>query len=359
MFIDQADIVVRSGKGGDGKSSFRREKFVPKGGPDGGDGGRGGDVIIVADPHLDTLQGFVHRRRFAAEDGERGGGGHRHGADGASCRVPVPVGCLIYDAETDELVADLTRAGESVVIAAGGRGGLGNDHFKTSTQQAPVKTTPGEPAIERRLRLELKLLADAGLVGLPNAGKSTFLRAISRATPKVADYPFTTLSPQLGLAELPGERRLLVADIPGLVEGAADGAGLGHDFLRHVERTGVLIHLVDVAPIDGRDPVEDHRVVRGELEAFAPALGGKPEILVLNKIDLLAEDERAPRLAELAAALGRRLGIDAFATSGATGEGVPALLEAAWRMVETQRPTSAEAPGWSAAGPPDQRQTAR
>ncbi|MHC4832475.1 MAG: GTPase ObgE [Planctomycetota bacterium] len=330
MFIDAAEITVRSGKGGDGKCSFRREKFVPKGGPDGGDGGRGGDVLLVADPHLDTLLPFAHRRRFAAGDGEPGGAACRHGGDGTPCRIAVPVGCLVHDAETGEAIADLVRPGEEVLVAEGGRGGLGNDRFKNSVQQAPTRTTPGGVAVERRLQLELKLLADVGLVGLPNAGKSTFLRAISRATPKVADYPFTTLSPQLGIADLPGERRLLVADIPGLVEGAAEGAGLGHDFLRHVERTGVLIHLVDAAPEASRDPAEDYRVIRGELERFAPQLAEKPEVVVLNKADLVPEDLRD----ELVEAFVETSGATPTALiSGATGEGIRELLEAVWAVV--------------------------
>jgi GTP-binding protein len=331
MFIDAAEITVRSGKGGDGKCSFRREKFVPKGGPDGGDGGRGGDVVLVADPHLDTLLPFAHRRQFAAGNGEPGGAACRHGADGTACRIAVPVGCLVHDAETGEAIADLVTAGEEVLVAAGGRGGYGNDRFKNSVQQAPTRTTPGGVAIERRLSLELKLLADVGLVGLPNAGKSTFLRSISRATPKVADYPFTTLSPQLGIAELPGERRLLVADIPGLVEGAAEGAGLGHDFLRHVERTGVLIHLVDAAPEASRDPATDYRIIRAELERFAPQLAEKPEIVVLNKSDLVPEDLRA----ELLEAFAEASGVSPVGfVSGATGEGVRDLLEGVWKVVD-------------------------
>ncbi len=331
MFIDRAEIMVRSGKGGNGRCSFRREKFVPKGGPDGGDGGRGGDVVLVADPHLDTLLPFAHRRRFLAEDGEPGGAARCHGGDGAACRIEVPVGCLVFD-DQDELIADFTEAGQEFVVAMGGQGGLGNDRFKTSTQQAPTKTTPGGPAIERHLRLELKLLADAGLVGLPNAGKSTFLRSISRATPKVADYPFTTLSPQLGIAELSGERRLLVADIPGLIEGAAEGAGLGHDFLRHVERTSLLIHLVDAAPGEGRDPVEDYRTIRRELEAFAPELAAKREIVALNKIDLVPRED----LEELRREFASRIGLPSAGVrlvSGATGAGCAELIEAAWTWV--------------------------
>ena len=332
MFIDRAEITVRSGKGGDGRCSFRREKFVPKGGPDGGDGGRGGDVVLVADPHLDTLLPFAHRRRFLAEDGEPGGAARCHGGDGAPCRIEVPVGCLVFDDDGDEPIADFTEAGQEFVVAAGGQGGLGNDRFKTSTQQAPTRTTPGGPAIERHLRLELKLLADAGLVGLPNAGKSTFLRSISRATPKVADYPFTTLSPQLGIAELPGERRLLVADIPGLIEGAAEGAGLGHDFLRHVERTSLLIHLVDAAPGEDRDPVEDYRTIRRELEAFAPELAAKREIVALNKIDLVPGEELEALRREFASRIGLPSS-EVRVVSGATGAGCRELIEAAWVWV--------------------------
>lgn len=332
MFIDRAEITVRSGKGGDGRCSFRREKFVPKGGPDGGDGGRGGDVVLVADPHLDTLLPFAHRRRYLAEDGEPGGAAKRHGGDGAACRIEIPVGCLVFDDEQGGLIADFTTPGQEFVVAAGGQGGLGNDHFKTSTQQAPTRTTPGEPAIERHLRLELKLLADAGLVGLPNAGKSTLLRSISRATPKVADYPFTTLSPQLGIAERSGERRLLVADIPGLIEGAAEGAGLGHDFLRHVERTSLLLHLVDAAPGEERDPVEDYRTIRRELEAFAPELAAKREIVALNKIDLVPREEHD----QLRRAFASAIGLPSAAVhlvSGATGQGCGELVDAAWAWV--------------------------
>lgn len=341
MFIDHAEITVRSGKGGDGRCSFRREKFVPKGGPDGGDGGRGGDVVLVADPHLDTLLPFAHRRRFFAEDGQPGGAARCHGGDGASCRIEVPVGCLVFDDEHDEPIADFTTAGQEFVVAVGGNGGLGNDRFKTSTQQAPTRTTPGGAAVERRLRLELKLLADAGLVGLPNAGKSTFLRSISRATPKVADYPFTTLSPQLGIAELSGERRLLVADIPGLIEGAAEGAGLGHDFLRHVERTSLLVHLVDAAPGEGRDPTEDYRTIRRELEAFAPELAAKREIVALNKIDLVPREE----LDEVRRQFASRIGVPAASVrlvSGATGAGCSELVEAAWASVHREAPHGRE-----------------
>ncbi len=336
MFIDRADILVRSGKGGDGRCSFRREKFVPKGGPDGGDGGRGGDVILRADPHLDTLLPFAHRRRFVAGDGEAGGASNRQGADGESTVVAVPVGCLIHEAESDRLIADLCRPGQELVVARGGAGGLGNDRFKTSVQQAPTRTTPGEAAQELRLRLELKLLADVGLVGLPNAGKSTMLRAVSRATPKVADYPFTTLSPQLGIAELPGERRLVVADIPGLIEGAAEGAGLGHDFLRHLERTSVLIHLVDAGSVEGQGPIEAYRTIRRELEAFAPTLASKPEIVALNKFDLLDDAERDAQVSAFAAAIGTSP--DRIrCVSGATGFGTRELLESAWSAVAENR----------------------
>jgi GTP-binding protein len=338
VFIDEVLIRIRSGRGGDGRCSFRREKFAPKGGPDGGDGGRGGDVVLVADPHLDTLHGYARRRIFAAQDGEAGGGGCRHGADGESLELAVPVGCLVYDEDGGDLLADLVEPGQRLLAAAGGRGGLGNERFKNSVQQAPTQTTPGEPAVERRLRLELKLLADAGLVGLPNAGKSTFLRSISRATPKVADYPFTTLSPQLGIAELPGDRRLLVADVPGLIEHAAAGAGLGHEFLRHLERTAVLIHLVDAAPLDDRDPVRDYEVIRGELASFSEALASKPEIVVLNKVDLLPDGdggEREERLRSLRSRLPENATV--LRASGGTGEGVSKVLEAAWSLVEASR----------------------
>jgi GTP-binding protein len=343
LFVDRATIFVRSGKGGDGCLSFRREKFVPKGGPDGGDGGDGGDVILRGDDGLTTLLPLTPRPHYRAKNGQQGTGKSMHGADGADRLVNVPPGTLVYEADTGELLADITEPGQTFVAAPGGRGGFGNEHFKSPTNQTPREVTPGEPWVERTLRLELRLIADVGLVGLPNAGKSTMLRAVSRARPKVADYPFTTLSPHLGIAQLPGDRRLVFADIPGLIEGAAEGAGLGHDFLRHVERTRLIVHVVDVAPLDGSDPLEAYELIRRELHAYSAQLAEKPEIVAFNKLDLLPEDEAEKVVRRMAGRLG--LDEDGYVlTSGATGVGRDALLEACWSRLGpvTRR-------GWTAA----------
>jgi GTP-binding protein len=343
MLVDRARIVVRSGKGGDGCSHMRREKSMPKGGPDGGDGGRGGSVILWVDPHLDTLLEFRFKGHFFADNGEPGQSRSCAGHHGADRRVAVPPGTLVYDLHTDELIADLTEPHMEVVVAPGGKGGLGNERFKTATHQAPTERTLGEPAVERELRLELKLLADVGLVGMPNAGKSTMLGSVTRAEAKVGAYPFTTLSPQLGIAELPGDRRLVVADLPGLIAGAAEGAGLGHEFLRHIERTRVILHVLDVAPVDGSDPVENAEVIRGELQAFSPELARKPEMLVFNKIDLVPTEDRAA----LVQRLGNALRVPAerrWVVSGATGEGLREMLEACWNVARRE---GAEA-GWQA-----------
>ena len=333
MLVDQARIVVRSGKGGDGCSHMRREKCMPKGGPDGGDGGRGGDVVMWVDPHLDTLLQFKYQGHFFAKDGEPGTSKNCHGASGEDKLVAVPPGTLVFDLATDELIADMTVPGARVVVAPGGKGGWGNDRFKSATHQAPTERTLGEPAVQRDLRLELKLLADVGLVGLPNAGKSTMLGSLTRAEAKVGAYPFTTISPQLGIAELPGDRRLVVADLPGLIEGAAEGAGLGHEFLKHIERTRVILHVLDVAPLDGSDPVTNAEVIRGELQAFSEELAAKPELLVFNKIDLVPEADRAKLVNKIGNALrvpkDRRLSV-----SGATGEGLRDVLEACWKMAD-------------------------
>ena len=334
VFVDIAQVTVRSGKGGDGCSHLRREKDRPKGGPDGGDGGRGGDVVVVGDPHLDTLIEFSYRAHFFAEDGQRGGPKSCHGSDGAGIVIPLPVGSVVTDEETGEVVIDITEPGQRFVVAAGGAGGLGNEQFKGPLKQTPLEFTPGEPAIERKLRIELKLIADVGLVGLPNAGKSTLLRAVSRANAKVGAYPFTTLSPQLGIADLGEDRRLVFADLPGLIEGAAQGAGLGHDFLKHVERTRAIVHLVDMAPLDESDPVENYRTIRGELMEFSPELAEKPELVVLNKVDLVPEGERDARIERIAGALGMKRGERPPVISGATGTGVQAMLEQAWRLAE-------------------------
>ncbi len=333
-FVDTAVVTVRSGKGGDGCSHLRREKDRPKGGPDGGDGGKGGDVVVIADSHLDTLIEFSFRAHFFADDGQRGMQKSCHGADGAGVEIRLPVGTVVADADTGEVLVDLVEAGQRAVVAPGGKGGLGNEHFKGPLKQTPMESTPGEPAVERRLLLELKLIADIGLVGLPNAGKSTLLRAISRANAKVGAYPFTTLSPQLGIAELDLERRLVFADLPGLIEGAAQGAGLGHDVLKHVERTRAIVHLVDIAPLDGSDPVENWRMIRGELLEFSAELAEKPELVVLNKLDLVEPEEREARIERFAGAIGMKKGERPLAISGATGEGLRPMLEAAWRLSE-------------------------
>lgn len=347
MLIDRAIIYVRSGKGGAGCISFRREKYVPKGGPDGGDGGDGGHVILVGDRSLSTLLPVTPRPHYRAGHGQPGMGKSMHGADGANTVVPVPPGTLVYNADTDDLLIDINAHGDEYVAARGGRGGLGNEHFKSPTNQAPREATPGEPYVEYRLRLELKLIADVGLIGLPNAGKSTMLRAISRAEPKVADYPFTTLKPHLGIAELPSargdSRRLVVADIPGLIEGAAGGAGLGHDFLRHVERTKVLVHVLDIAPIDGSDPVSNYEMIRRELHEYSPALAEKPELIVLNKVDLILDEEQESVINRIAGRLGMDKGERPFVSSGATGQGTTEVLEACWQHVD-----EAPSTGWRA-----------
>jgi GTP-binding protein len=330
LFIDRATIFVRAGKGGNGAVSFRREKYIPKGGPDGGDGGKGGDVILVGDPSYDTLLHLTHHPHYRAKDGGRGMGRSMHGGDGADLIIPVPPGTVVADRDSGQVLADISQPGQRLIVARGGAGGLGNEHFKSATNQTPRDATPSEPGQERTLLLELKLLADVGLVGLPNAGKSTLLRAISRATPKVADYPFTTISPHLGIAELPGDRRLIVADIPGLIEGAAHGAGLGHDFLRHIERTTMLVHLLDVAPLDGSDPAENYKVVRQELLDYSVELAEKPEIIAFNKIDLVPVEERQQRIKQLVGCLRLPRGENPIVISGATGEGVTELLQACW-----------------------------
>lgn len=353
MLIDEAVIFVRSGRGGDGCMSFRREKYVPKGGPDGGNGGRGGDVVLVADAGMNTLQALVPRPHYRARHGGQGMGKSRTGADAADLEVAVPAGTLVFDGETGAALADLAEGGDRFVAVRGGKGGLGNEHFKNATNQAPRESTPGEPYQERTLRLELKLLADVGLVGLPNAGKSTFLRAISRGRPKVADYPFTTLEPHLGMVALPTsrgdgggapERRFVVADLPGLIAGAADGAGLGHDFLRHVERTRVLVHVLDAQPPDGSDPIENWKVVRGELAAYGGDLAEKPEVVVLNKVDLADPDALEDVAKRLRRELDPEVDEGPLRMSGLAGEGVREVLESAWRRLV---PDASAPAGWS------------
>ena len=323
MFLDDVQIAVRAGAGGDGASTFRREAHVPRGGPDGGDGGRGGSVYLRVDAGQTTLHDFRFKHRFSATPGGRGEGSKRHGKAGEDLRLPVPPGTAVIDEATGELIADLVAVGQEAMIAKGGRGGLGNVHFATATHQAPKHAQKGEPGEERTLRLELRLIADIGLVGLPNAGKSTLLAALTAARPKIASYPFTTLEPNLGVMDLGLDdgRRPTIADVPGLIEGASDGAGLGHAFLRHVERTRILLHLVDGS---SRDPRWDHDVIRDELEAHDPALLAKPMLVVFNKMDLAeARDAWPPFEAAL-----RGLGVPVLAISAETGEGLGALRTA-------------------------------
>lgn len=322
--VDEADILVKAGDGGNGCVSFRREKFIPFGGPDGGDGGNGGSIWLVADENLNTLVDFRHQRTFRAQRGENGMGSQMYGKGGEDMEIRVPVGTVITNLSTEEIIGDLVRHGQRLKVAQGGRGGLGNMHFKSSTNRAPRRATPGTEGDERELRLELKLLADVGLLGFPNAGKSTFIRAVSAATPRVADYPFTTLYPNLGVVSVERDRSFVVADIPGLIEGAAEGAGLGVTFLKHVQRTRVLLHLVDAAPFDDeRDPVEtivsEVRTIESELSRFDPDLLHKPRWLLLNKLDLLPEDERESRVAAVLEALG--WDAPAFAISAIAREG--------------------------------------
>lgn len=332
MFIDEAVIEVRSGRGGDGCVSFRREKYIPKGGPDGGNGGDGGSVIVVGDPNINTLLDYRSRFHWHAAGGRPGAGRDCSGEAAADLFLAVPPGTLLFNDETNELIADVDAPGKRVVVARGGRGGFGNLHFKSSTNQAPREAEPGGPSETIRLRLELKLMADVGLLGMPNAGKSTLLRAISKARPMVADFPFTTLKPQLGIAELDAERRLVFADIPGLIEGAAEGVGLGHDFLRHVERTALLIHLLDAAPLDGSDPADNYHVIRRELANYSTDLAEKEGVIVVNKIDLIDPAERGALLDRLGGRLGLPRGERPLAISGATREGVRDLLERCWAM---------------------------
>jgi GTPase len=333
VFIDEAEITIKGGNGGNGCISFRREKYIPKGGPKGGDGGRGGDVIFFADENVNTLFDFSGQHHWQAPNGEPGRGKQQYGLAGEDLIVRVPPGTLVYDKETHELIVDMSPAGVKHVIAKGGKGGFGNEHFKSSTNQAPKNAEPGEPGQTRRLKLELKLIADVGIVGLPNAGKSTLLSSISDAKPKIANYPFTTLMPQLGIAALDGQRRLVFADIPGLIEGAAEGAGLGHEFLRHIERTKILVHLVDIAPEDGSDPAVNHAMIRRELARYSTILAEKPEIIVLNKIDLLDEKDAAKRVSAFRKTLKLGHAEALLSISAATGQGTRELLEQVWRTL--------------------------
>jgi GTP-binding protein len=334
-FIDEARISVHAGKGGDGAVHFRREKYVPRGGPDGGDGGRGGSVFAIADRNINTLIDYRYTRIFRAKDGERGGGKQCSGKSADDVCLRVPVGTVVSDRDTGTVVADLTTHDQTALLAKGGRGGLGNVNFKSSTNRAPRQFTPGEPGEDRELQLELRVLADVGLLGMPNAGKSTFIRAVSSARPKVADYPFTTLHPNLGVVRVDVHRSFVVADIPGLIEGAAEGAGLGHRFLRHLSRTRLLLHIVDIAPLDAAiDPVKEARAVVAELRKYDEALYRKPRWLVLNKADLLTAQERERSVREFVRRL--RWKGPHFVISAVTGEGCPELCYAVMRHLEAR-----------------------
>jgi len=336
-FLDEAKVYIRSGDGGNGCVSFRREKFIEFGGPNGGDGGKGGDVIALAVEGLNTLIDYRYQQHFTAKNGRAGMGKDRHGASGANIVMKVPAGTQIYEEDGETLLADLTEVGQRVVLARGGNGGFGNAHFKTSTNRAPRHANPGQPGEERTIRLRLKLIADAGIVGLPNAGKSTFLAAVSAARPKIADYPFTTLHPQLGVVEIDG-REFVLADIPGLIEGAHEGAGLGDRFLGHIERCRVLLHLVDGT---GEHAGEAYKTVRAELEAYGAGLTEKPEVVALNKADAMTPELLKQQIARLKRAAKRA----PLVVSAATGEGVPEVLRALAKVIgEAARASADEEP---------------
>jgi GTP-binding protein len=331
MFIDEAKIKVKAGDGGDGCVSFRREKYIPKGGPNGGDGGRGGSIYFLAADDVDTLLDFSGRPIWDARNGMPGEGSNCSGLDGEDLILKVPVGTQIFDMDLDELLLqDMDKPGMKVKICRGGRGGKGNQHFATATRQAPKFAQKGQDGKERNLKLVLKLIADVGLVGLPNAGKSTLLSHCSKARPKIANYPFTTLTPVLGIVELTGDRRFVMADLPGLIEGAHAGAGLGIDFLRHIERTRIIVHIIDIMPMDGTDPVDNYKKIKKELAAYSKELGKKKELIVLNKIDLDPDSEIQKRIK-------KKLRKKAVAISAATGHGLKELRETLFKLVQEQK----------------------
>jgi GTP-binding protein len=327
MFIDQAQIWVKAGNGGHGCISFRRERFIPKGGPDGGDGGRGGNVYFEAADDLDTLLDFAGKHHWQARNGQPGSGNNKHGSNGDDLIIKVPPGTLIYDTDLDLLLKDMNEAGLKVCVCKSGKGGKGNKAFATATSQTPRYAEPGTKGQERNIRLELKLIADVGLVGMPNAGKSTLISRCSAARPKIADYPFTTIEPVLGIVELSDYRRFVMADIPGLIEGASDGAGLGHDFLKHIERTTIIVHILDIMPTDGSDPVENYKAIRSELENYSKALAQKQEIIVANKIDLDPDGKIVKELTE-------KLQQPVHPISAVTGSGTKELSELLWQKVK-------------------------
>jgi GTP-binding protein len=324
MFADRATIIIKSGKGGNGHISFRREKYVPNGGPDGGDGGHGGDVIFEVDEGLNTLTDYRHRRKFAAQSGEEGGKKNCHGKNGDDLILKVPEGTVIKDAESDKIIADMSGDNRRQIILKGGRGGLGNQHYATSTMQAPKYAQPGGEAIELEVKLELKVIADVGLVGFPNVGKSTLLSRVTNAQPKIANYHFTTLQPNLGVVDLDGAKGFVIADIPGLIEGASEGVGLGHEFLRHIERTKVMIHVVDAAGTEGRDPIADIKAINKELEAYNPELLKKPQVIAANKTDAIYGDEN--EIIQTLRAEFEKDGIQVFPISAVSGKGLKELL---------------------------------
>ena len=338
MFIDRAKIIVVSGAGGDGVVAFRREKYVPRGGPSGGDGGKGGSVIIRADSNQNTLINFRRHRKFAAKAGENGGAKEMFGKNAENVIVDVPLGTMVYDDRTGELLADMTQNGQQVTVAKGGHGGRGNSHFATSAVRAPTYAEKGEPGEEKNIRLELKVLADVGLLGFPSVGKSSLLRKVSGAKPEVAAYHFTTLNPILGVVSLDSERSFVMADIPGLIEGASQGTGLGDEFLRHVERTKVLIHVLDAAGSEGRDPLEDFRIINNELELYSPALAKKKQIVAANKIDLIEDSSKIEVLRKAIESKGYKF----FPVCTLNGEGLKPLLEAAWGILQEEPEVSFE-----------------
>lgn len=336
-FVDEAKIEVQGGKGGNGAASFRREKFIPKGGPDGGDGGRGGSVYAVGDRNINTLVDYRYTRKFFAPNGENGRGADCYGAGGDDIVLRMPVGTLVRDTDTGEVIADLNVHGARQLLAAGGKGGLGNLHFKSSINRAPKQATPGEPGQYRSLELELQVLADVGLLGMPNAGKSTFITAVSNARPKIADYPFTTLHPHLGVVRVGPEQSFVLADVPGLIEGAAEGAGLGHLFLRHLSRTKILLHMIDAAPFNEEtDPVQEAKALVLELEKYDPALAAKPRWIVLNKIDLVEEADRDALIERYRSELAAN-GEPIFVISAATRQGCEELVKALAQRIDDDR----------------------
>ena len=332
MFADRAKIIIKSGKGGDGHVSFRREKYVPNGGPDGGDGGKGGDVIFEVDEGLNTLTDFRHKRKYAAENGEEGKKRNCHGKNGADIVVKVPAGTIIRDAASNKVIADMSGGNHRQIILKGGRGGNGNQHYATSTMQAPKYAQPGQPAIELEVLLELKVIADVGLVGFPNVGKSTLLSRVTNAQPKIANYHFTTLNPNRGVVDLDGSNGFVIADIPGLIEGASEGIGLGHEFLRHIERTRVMIHMVDAASTEGRDPIADIYAINKELEAYNPELCKKPQVIAANKIDAVYPGDEDP--VERIRKEFEPQGIQVFPISAVSGQGLKELLYGVWNLLQ-------------------------